>query len=131
VGRVADRLLVDLGGDRQVTVTAWRDGGMPETIARSRLEWLALVAEQDHRQTYALACAIRSVSLFPHIPDAATGTAPQHLAWLAAQLGIAAVEDTWPEITGSPLPPAVRDYITSNPAAELPGDIGDDVSVAG
>jgi hypothetical protein len=36
---VVDRLLVDLGGDGTVTVGAWPEGGLLETVSRGRLEW--------------------------------------------------------------------------------------------
>ena len=36
---VADRLLVDLGGDGQAGVLSWPDGGLPEEVSRAPLAW--------------------------------------------------------------------------------------------
>ena len=36
---MADRLVVDLGGDGQAAVLAWPDGGLPEEVARAPLAW--------------------------------------------------------------------------------------------
>jgi hypothetical protein len=36
---VADRLLVDLGGDGQAAVLLWPDGGLPEEVSRAPLAW--------------------------------------------------------------------------------------------
>jgi tetratricopeptide (TPR) repeat protein len=36
---VADRLLVDLGGDGQATVQVWPEGGLPEPVSRAPLAW--------------------------------------------------------------------------------------------
>ena len=36
---MADRLLVDLGGDGQATVQVWPEGGLPELVARAPLAW--------------------------------------------------------------------------------------------
>ena len=36
---LADRLLVDLGGDGQAGVLSWPDGGMPEEVSRAPLGW--------------------------------------------------------------------------------------------
>ena len=35
-----DRLLVDLGGGRDVRVLSWPDGGLPEEIWRGMCAWL-------------------------------------------------------------------------------------------
>ncbi|HXP20720.1 MAG TPA: tetratricopeptide repeat protein, partial [Streptosporangiaceae bacterium] len=73
---------------------------------------MALLAEEQGQDHEALNWAVRSVSLFSEVPHPSTGTAPAHLARLATRLGIAAVQESWQEITGGPLPQAVRDYIT-------------------
>ena len=39
VGGLADRLLVDLGGDGQAGVLSWPDGGLPEEVSRAPLAW--------------------------------------------------------------------------------------------
>jgi hypothetical protein len=44
-----------------------------------------------------------------------TGPGPDHLARLTRQLGMPALEHTWQQVTGNPLPPAVRDYLTTHP----------------
>ena len=36
---LADRLLVDLGGDGQAGVLSWPDGGLPEEVSRAPLGW--------------------------------------------------------------------------------------------
>ena len=36
---MADRLLVDLGGDGQAVVQVWPEGGLPELVARVPLAW--------------------------------------------------------------------------------------------
>jgi len=73
---------------------------------------LALLAKEQGQDHDALNWAVRSVSLFSEVPHRSTGTAPAHLARIATRLGITAVQESWQEITGSPLPQAVRDYIT-------------------
>ena len=60
---------------------------------------------------------MRCVTLFEQFPHPATGSAPGHLARLTAQLGIDALETSWRDVTGSPLPQVVRDYINSSPPA--------------
>jgi tetratricopeptide (TPR) repeat protein len=45
-----DRLLVDLGKDRQAEVQVWPDGGMPELVSRAPLAWpLDADADEDLR----------------------------------------------------------------------------------
>ena len=36
---MVDRVLVDLGPGELVTVSAWPEGGLPETVSQARLEW--------------------------------------------------------------------------------------------
>ena len=38
-GLVADRLVVDLGGDGQAVVLSWPAQGMPEEVSRGPLAW--------------------------------------------------------------------------------------------
>ena len=83
--------------------------GLGKTYAL--LAWLAEERGQDRE---ALHWAVRSVSLFGDDPHRSTGTAPARLAELATRLGITAVQQSWQDVTGSPLPPAVRDYITQH-----------------
>ena len=50
-----------------------------------------------------------------------TGTGPTALARLTRQLGLPALEAAWQQVTGQPVPQAVRDYITSHPDQTQPG----------
>jgi len=61
------------------------------------------------------------VTLFDQFPSTLTGTAPAALARLTRQLGLPALEQTWRQLTGQPVPQPVRDYITSYRDKE-PGD---------
>jgi hypothetical protein len=56
---------------------------------------------------------VRCVTLFDQFPHPATGPGPRHLARLTRQLGTPALEQSWQQATGQPMPQAVRDYITS------------------
>jgi hypothetical protein len=49
------------------------------------------------------------------------GGAPAALARLTRQLGLPALEQAWQQTVGQPLPPAVRDWITSQPDPATPG----------
>jgi tetratricopeptide (TPR) repeat protein len=47
---LADRLVVDLGGDGQAAVLSWPDGGLPEEVSRAPLAWpLDAAALEDLR----------------------------------------------------------------------------------
>ncbi len=74
---------------------------------------LGLLAEDRAQALQALAWNIRCVTLFSQFPSPLTRTGPSALARLARQLGMPAVEYTWQQVTGQPLPQQVRDYITS------------------
>jgi hypothetical protein len=63
----------------------------------------------------ALQWNVRSVSLFDQFPHPMTGTGPTALARLTRQFGMPALEQTWRQVTGQPVPQPVRDYITSHP----------------
>jgi tetratricopeptide (TPR) repeat protein len=82
---------------------------------------LGLLAEKRHQPRQALDWTIRCLSLFPEFPHPATGPGPGHLARLTRELGISALQQGWQQVTGSPLPAPVRDYVTSHPG-EDPGD---------
>ncbi len=56
---------------------------------------------------------VRCVTVLGDFLHPLTGPGPDHLARLTAQLGADALETSWSEVTGNPLPPAVRDYISS------------------
>jgi hypothetical protein len=44
-----------------------------------------------------------------------------HLARLTKLLGMPALEQSWQQITGHPVPQAVRDYLTSHHDDDQPG----------
>ena len=75
---------------------------------------LGLLAEDRQQPRQALDCMIRCVSLFSEFPSPLTGSGPSHLAWLARQLGMPALEHAWQQVTGQSLPQPVRDYVTSH-----------------
>lgn len=60
--------------------------------------------------------------LFSQFPSPLNRTGPTALARLTRQLGMTTLEQTWQQVTGQPLPPPVRDYITSHPDPSQPGD---------
>jgi tetratricopeptide (TPR) repeat protein len=76
---------------------------------------LGLLAERRGQPRQALDWMVRCVTLFPEFPHPATGPGPEHLARLTAQLGMGALETSWRQATGGPLPEAVRGYITAHP----------------
>ena len=83
---------------------------------------LGLLAEQRDQPRPALEWMVRSVTMFTEFPHPMTGPAPTALALLTRQLGMPALEQTWQQITGQPVPQPVRDYITSHPGRAQPGD---------
>jgi tetratricopeptide (TPR) repeat protein len=83
--------------------------GMAITYAQ-----LGLLAEERGKSPLALERNIRCVTLFDQFPSPMTRTAPNDLARLTRQLGMPALEQTWQQITGQPVPQTVRDYITSH-----------------
>jgi tetratricopeptide (TPR) repeat protein len=72
------------------------------------------LAEDRAQAPLALAWNIRCVTLLDEFPSPLTRTGPSALVRLARQLGMAALEETWVQVTGQPLPQPVRDYITSH-----------------
>jgi tetratricopeptide (TPR) repeat protein len=79
---------------------------------------LGLLAEDRGQPRQALEWMIRSVALFSEFPHPATEPAAGHLARFTAQLGTGALEQYWRNVTGSPLPPAIRSYVESPRANE-------------
>ncbi len=75
---------------------------------------LGLLAEQRGQPRQALVLTIRCVTLFGQFPHPLTSPAPEHLVRLTEQLGIDILETCWREVTGNPMPDAVRDYVSSS-----------------
>jgi len=75
---------------------------------------LALLAEDRGQARPALEWDIRCVTMFDEFPSPMAGTGPTGLARLSRQLGMPALEQAWREVTGQPVPQAVRDYVTSH-----------------
>ena len=63
----------------------------------------------------ALQWNIRCVTLFDQFPSPLTATGPAAFARLARQLSMPALQAAWQQLTGQPVPQAVRDYLTSHP----------------
>jgi hypothetical protein len=82
---------------------------------------LGLLAEAREQPGQALAWIVRCVSLFDQFPHPVTEPGPRHLARLSRQLGIPALEQAWQQVTGQPVPQAVRDYIISYQDEDAPG----------
>jgi tetratricopeptide (TPR) repeat protein len=76
---------------------------------------LGMIAEARAKAQLALEWNIRCVSLFGQFPHPLTGTGPAALARLTSQLGLPALEQAWQQVTGQPVPPPVRDYLTRHP----------------
>ena len=76
---------------------------------------LGLLAEARHQTLEALEWMVRCVALFDQFPHPSTGPGPYHLARLTLQLRMPALEETWRQVTGQPLPGQVREYVTSQP----------------
>jgi tetratricopeptide (TPR) repeat protein len=81
---------------------------------------LGLLAEDRQQPRQALERMVRCVALFPQFPHPLTGPGSRHLARLTRQLGMPALEETWQQVTGQPLPQAVRDYVTSRHDEQQP-----------
>jgi tetratricopeptide (TPR) repeat protein len=76
---------------------------------------LGILAEARGRVEEAMEWTVQCVSLFDEVPHSMTGTGPNQLARLTAELGIDTLDRCWHRVTGQPLPPAVRDFIASGP----------------
>ncbi|HEV3295723.1 MAG TPA: tetratricopeptide repeat protein, partial [Streptosporangiaceae bacterium] len=75
---------------------------------------LGLLAEERGQPRQAIEWNIRCVTLFDQFPHPLTGTGPTALARLTRQFGLPALEQAWQQVTGQPVPQAVRGYITSH-----------------
>jgi tetratricopeptide (TPR) repeat protein len=83
---------------------------------------LGLLAQDRQQPGQALAWMIRCVTVFDQFPHPMTGPGPRHLARLTHELGMTALEQAWQQVTGQPVPQAVRDYLASEPGQDPPGD---------
>ena len=76
---------------------------------------LGLLAEEQGEALLAMGWNIRCLTLFDQFPSPMTGTGPLALARLTHRLGISTLEVAWQDITGHPLPQALRDYVIAYP----------------
>jgi hypothetical protein len=74
---------------------------------------LGVLAEERGQIREAMEHIIRCVTLFSEFPHPATEPGAEYLALLTGELGTAVLEECWQAITGSPVPPAVHDYLDS------------------
>ncbi len=74
---------------------------------------LGLLAEVDDDLAGALEWMVRCVAVFDEFPHPATGPGPNHLARLTDVLGVGALEACWLNVTGSPTPATVREYVVA------------------
>ena len=72
---------------------------------------LSQLAEDRGQARLALVWMVRRVALSVMFSHTATGAGLEKLTRLTARLGIAALEECWQDVTGSPLPHAIRGYI--------------------
>jgi hypothetical protein len=82
----------------------------------SSFRQMGLLAEARGRPEDAVEWMVRCVILFDEFPHPATGAAPTHLARMTAELGIDILQRRWRQVTGQPLPQAVRDMLGSGAA---------------
>jgi tetratricopeptide (TPR) repeat protein len=108
-----DRGRLDEAGDwyRKSLMIAEELGDQPGMA--STFTQLGLLAEQRGQPRQAMEWIIRCVTCFEQFPSPISTTGPTVLARLTRQLGMPALEQAWRDVTGQPVPQAVRDYITS------------------
>jgi tetratricopeptide (TPR) repeat protein len=96
--------------------------GDQDSLAESYKQ-LALLAEQQGHDHQALTWTIRQVRLLGDFATKPlTGLGPSQLARLTTRLGMEALEACWHEVTGSQLPPVIRDYVhTHQPEQKTEG----------
>jgi tetratricopeptide (TPR) repeat protein len=83
---------------------------------------LGLLAEARRQPRQALEWMVRCVALFDQFPHPATGPGHSHLARLTRQLGMPALDETWRQVTGQPLPQPIRDYVTGHQDVQPAGE---------
>ena len=108
-----DRGRLDEAGDwyRKSLMIAEELGDQPGMA--STYTQLGLLAEQRRQPRQAIEWIIRCVTCFEQFPSPINMTGPTVLARLTRQQGMPALEQAWRQVTGQPVPQAVRDYITS------------------
>jgi tetratricopeptide (TPR) repeat protein len=100
------------------SIAIWEELGVPHNSAQAYIS-LSRLAEDRGQPREALEWTIRCVTLFEQFPDPLAGSGSEDLARLAVRLGIRALEASWEEITGAPLPQHVHDYVIAwKPDAE-------------
>jgi len=75
---------------------------------------LGLLAQQRQDLTQALEWTVRGAALFEDVPHPGNEIGSGELARLAHQLGIQTLERCWQQVTGQPLPGAVRIYVNTH-----------------
>ncbi len=75
---------------------------------------LGLLSATRGQPERAIEWYVRCVALFDEFPSPLTKTVPAALARLTDELGMPVLEQAWQQITGNPLPQAVRDYVTAH-----------------
>ena len=83
--------------------------GMAHTYAQ-----LGTLAEERHQPRQALEWLVRSVNLAEQPPPEVTRNVAPRLLGLTRQLGVPALEQTWQEVTGQPMPQPLLDSITGH-----------------
>ena len=102
------------------SLTINEDLGDRPTLALTYAQ-LGLLAEDRGQASLALEWNIRCVTLFDQFPHPLTGTGPSALVRLTGQLGVPALQAAWRQVTGQPVPPPVRDYLTGHHDDDQPG----------
>jgi tetratricopeptide (TPR) repeat protein len=73
---------------------------------------LGLLTEQQGDVGQALEWMVRCVAAFDEFPHPLIEPGPEQLGRLTASLGMGALEETWLQVTGDPLPDNVREYVS-------------------
>jgi tetratricopeptide (TPR) repeat protein len=83
---------------------------------------LALILEARQQPRQALEWHIRCVASSGEFPSQATDPPLSHIARLSRQLGLSALEESWRQVVGQPVPRAVHDYVTSHQDEQPAGE---------